>query len=108
MVPALPTAMTVLESKVATANSQFPCGSGFCQYQPDWAWELTGCEAVSPSNRKRNVLMTTPLVKLRGRSFVTSHEHVTFCNTSIASASAASRYLDTPAIARLSRALPGP
>src|SRR5215831_3910088 len=57
MVPRSPTATVVLESRVATPDSRFPWGSGFCQYQLDWASELTGCKAVSPSDRKKIVFV---------------------------------------------------
>src|SRR5260370_5985798 len=64
MVPKSPTATTVLGSKVATPDKRFPWGSGFCQYQPDWAKDPIGCKAVNPDNRNKTVfvLMVSPLV----------------------------------------------
>src|SRR6266849_2172231 len=52
MVPNPPTATTVLASSLTTASKPFPCGSGFCQNQPDWANDLVGT-LVTPDRNKR-------------------------------------------------------
>src|SRR5215472_2616902 len=51
MVPRLPTATTVLRFGAATAKRSFPCGSGFCQNQPDCAKDVLVPSTATTENR---------------------------------------------------------
>src|SRR5216683_1512614 len=51
IVPPAPTATTVLGSRVAAAQRWFPCGSGFCQNQPDCAKDGLVAGIVMPKKR---------------------------------------------------------
>src|SRR5262249_6833001 len=51
MVPKSPTATLVFPSRIATARSPFPCGSGFCQNQPDCPKDVVGATAT-PTHRR--------------------------------------------------------
>src|SRR6266851_4249320 len=71
MVPAAPTVTTVLGSRVAAAQRWFPCGSGFCQNQPDCAKDALVPIPVMPTNKTKTlktVFISFPSRVARGRS----------------------------------------
>src|SRR5229473_7376992 len=71
IVPPAPTATTVLGSRVAAAQRWFPCGSGFCQNQPDCAKDALVPIPVMPTNKTKTpktVFISFPSRVARGRS----------------------------------------